>query len=94
LALARGKLSITSNRFLAVHAAGLLDFVVAIGAGIIACNQIPDLVEGVTSSAMGDLPLDLVPAFAVPGFIILHLIVLVQVWEQSRVRAATVTAAA
>lgn len=81
LALARGHLSITSNRFLAVHAAGLLDFIVAIGTGIAARNQIPGLVEGVTSSAMGEVPLVLVPAIGVPTFIILHLIVLVQVWQ-------------
>lgn len=88
LALARGKLSITSNRFLVTHFTGLLDFVIAIGTGIIARNQIPGFVEGVTSSAMGELPLVLIPAFAVPVFIILHLIVLMQVWEQMRVRTA------
>ncbi len=81
LALARGRLAITSGRFLAVHAAGLLDFVVAVGAGIATRGQVPGLVEGVTSSAMGELPLVLVPALAVPAFIILHMIVLVQVWQ-------------
>ena len=94
IALARGHLSITSNRFLAVHASGLLDFVVAIGTGIAARNQIPGLVEGVTSSAMGDLPLVLIPAFAVPAFIILHLIVLAQVWERRRAGAAAIAALA
>ncbi len=94
IALARGKLLITSNRFLAVHAAGLLDFVVAVGTGFVARNQIPGLVEGVTSSALGELPLVLVPTFAVPIFIILHLIVLMQVWEQKRVRMASVAATA
>lgn len=94
IALARGHLSITSNRFLAVHASGLLDFVIAIGTGIAARNQIPGLVEGVTSSAMGDLPLVLIPAFAVPVFIVLHLIVLLQVWEQRRVRTASAVAVA
>ena len=94
LALARGKLRITSNRFLTVHAAGLLDFIVAVGSGIIARNQIPGLVEGVTSSAMGELPLVLVPAFAVPVFVILHLIVLVQVWEKRRVRTPSAAAVA
>jgi len=94
IALARGHLSITSPRLLAVHGAGLLDFVVAAGTGIAARNQIPGLVESVTSSAMGDLPLVLVPAFAVPVFIILHLIVLVQIWEHRRVRNTTLAAAA
>jgi len=90
IALARGHLPLISNRFVAVHAAGLLDFVVAAGTGIAARNQIPGLVEGVTSSAMGDLPLVLIPAFAVPVFIILHLIVLLQVWQA---RSAGVTLA-
>jgi len=94
IALARGKLSITSNRFLAVHITGLLDFVVAVGTGIFARNQIPGLVEGVTSSAMGELPLVLIPAFGVPVFIILHLIVLVQVWERRRVSSASLAAVA
>jgi len=94
IALARGHLPIASSRFLAVHAAGLLDFAIAAGTGIAARNQIPGLVEGVTSSAMGDLPLALVPAFAVPVFMILHLIVLLQVWERRRVRTATLAAAA
>jgi len=94
IALARGKLSISSNRFLTVHITGLLDFVVAVGTGIFARNQIPGLVEGVTSSAMGELPLVLVPAFGVPVFIILHLIVLVQVWERRRVSSASLAAVA
>lgn len=94
LALARGRLSITSNKFLAVHAAGLLDFAIALGSGIVARNQIPGLVEGITSSAMGELPLVLVPAFGVPVFIILHLIVLLQVWESRRAGAAAIAAAA
>jgi len=94
IALARGHLSITSSRFLAMHASGLLDFVVAVGTGIAARNQIPGLVEGITSSAMGDLPLVLVPAFAVPVFIVLHLIVLLQVWEARSAGVRLVGAAA
>ena len=57
-------------------------------------NNIPGLVEGVTSSAMGELPLVLVPAFGVPIFIILHMIVLAQIWEQRRVRTLSVAATA
>lgn len=93
IALARGHLSIASNRLLAVHAAGLIDFVIAVGTGIAARNSIPGLVEGVTSAPMGELPLVLVPAIGVPTFIILHLIVLVQVW-QARGAPRTLAAAA
>lgn len=81
LALARGSLSITSGRFLAVHAAGLLDFAIAVGTGLAARANIPGLVEGVTSAPVGELPLVLVPTLGVPAFIIFHLIVLVQVWQ-------------
>lgn len=94
IALARGNLRLDSRRLLSVHLSGLLDFVVAIGTGIIARQHIPGLVEGVTSSAMGELPLVLIPAFAVPIFIILHLIVLVQIWEARQVRTLSVAATA
>jgi hypothetical protein len=94
IALARGSMSLDSRRLLSVHLSGLLDFVVAIGTGIIARQHIPGLVEGVTSSAMGELPLVLIPAFAVPIFIILHLIVLVQIREAGRVRTLSVAATA
>jgi hypothetical protein len=43
---------------------------------------------------MGELPLVLIPAFAVPVFIILHLIVLVQIWERRRVSSASLAAVA
>ena len=68
-----------SARFRLFHYAGLFDFAVAVVTGIASRNQIPGLVEGVTSSAMGQAPLVLIPALAVPAFIILHLIVLMQV---------------
>lgn len=94
IALARGHLSLASRGFVAVHGAGLLDFAVAAGTGIAARNQIPGLVEGVTSSAMGELPLVMIPAFAVPVFIILHLIVLLQVRQARRAGVALADAAA
>ena len=94
IALARGNLRLDSRKMLSVHISGLLDFAVAVSLGIMARNYIPGLVEGVTSSAMGELPLVLIPAFGVPSFIILHLIVLVQIWEQRRVRTVSVAAVA
>lgn len=94
VALASGKLRLDSRKMLSVHITGMLDFVVAISTGIIARNQIPGLVEGVTSSAMGELPMVLIPAFAVPTFIILHMIVLVQIWEVRWVRTGALVEAA
>jgi len=85
IALARGRISIMRFGFLSVHFAGLLDFVVAVGSGILTRGTGSGLGEGVTSAAMGQLPLVLIPTFVVPVFIILHLIVLAQVWQQRRV---------
>ncbi len=94
IALARGNLRLDSRKMLSVHISGLLDFAVAILIGITARNPIPGLVDSVTTSPMGDLPLVLIPAFGVPSFIILHLIVLVQIWERNRVRTSLVAATA
>ena len=94
IALARGTVRLDSRKLLSVHISGLLDFVVAISLGIMARDNIPGLVDGVTSSAMGELPLVLIPAFGVPIFIILHLIVLVQIWERGRVHTSTIAAIA
>lgn len=66
-------------RFRLFHYAGLLDFVVAVGTGIAARNQIAGLVGDVTTAPMGQIPLVLIPVIAVPAFIILHIIVLMQV---------------
>ena len=69
---------LTSRRFRLFNYFGLADFVIAVGTGIAARNQIPGLVDDVTTSAMGQLPLVLIPTLIVPAFIILHLIVLMQ----------------
>jgi len=70
---------LTSGRFRMFTYFGLADFAVAVGTGLAARNQIPGLVDGVTNSAMGQTPLVLIPTVAVPIFIILHLIMLMQV---------------
>ena len=67
-----------ASGFRRFHYLGLLDFVVAVAMGIASRNTIPGLVDGVTSSAMGQIPLVLIPTFVVPSFIILHLIALSQ----------------
>ncbi len=66
-------------RYRMFHYFGLADFVVAVTTGIMARNSMPGLVDEVTTSAMGQLPLVLIPTIAVPSFIILHLIVLMQI---------------
>jgi hypothetical protein len=68
-----------SRAFVTFHLLGMLDFVVAVGAGTLASGIIPALVGGgVTSAPMGVLPLSLIPGFLVPLFTILHLTALFQ----------------
>lgn len=63
-----------SRWFLGFQLLGLLDFVGALGSGLIARGTIPlrETVESTT--ALGQLPLLLIPCFAVPLWIILHII--------------------
>ena len=69
-----------SNRFLWWNWLGILDFAIAIFAGVLASGIIPNLVaNGVTSGAVSTMPLALIPGFFVPIFIILHITVLLQV---------------
>lgn len=77
--LRRNPAFLTSSRYRLFHYLGLLDFIVAVSAGIAARAQIPGLVDEVTTAAMGQLPLVLIPTLVVPAFIILHLIVLMQI---------------
>ncbi len=71
------KLATPSRRqgFVAWHVLGILDLVVAVSTGVIAglLHASP-----IGTSVMTVLPLSLVPAFAVPLFVILHIISLAQ----------------
>ncbi len=73
---------ITSRRFRIFNYLGIADFVIAVTTGVAAREQIPGLVDQVTTGPMGQLPLVLIPTVAVPMFFILHLIVLMQIREQ------------
>lgn len=75
---------ITSSRFRMFHYMGLADFVVAVATGIAARGPIDGFVDQITTAPMGQLPLVLIPVIAVPAFIILHLIVLLQIRASSR----------
>jgi hypothetical protein len=77
--LANSRNVLTSRRFALFHYAGLADFAIAVTTGVLSRNAIPGLVGEVTSGAMGQFPLALIPTLAVPAFTILHLIVLMQV---------------
>lgn len=58
---------------------GLLDFVVAVSAGIALRSGYP---AGTSTDAMATLPLSLIPTCIVPGYLIMHLMIYLQSREQ------------
>ncbi len=62
-----------------LNVAGLVDFLGAIGTGVLTSNSsVGFFASDAPRASMGLLPLSLVPTFAVPLWIILHVISLVQ----------------
>jgi hypothetical protein len=61
-----------SRRYTVWNILGITDLVVAVSMGTISSGFIPRLTGNVTTSAMAQLPLVLVPAYMVPFFIMLH----------------------
>lgn len=76
LAMDRGFLG--SRRFFLFHAIGLLDFVGAVLSGLIVRGTIPLVVNPESTEALGSFPLLLIPCFAVPLWICLHIAALAQ----------------
>ena len=71
---------------------GLLDFVGAIGGGVLSGSSPIGILRGeVTTDIMQQLPLSMIPTFAVPFWIVLHMISLVKLRNQ---QAATEESAA
>jgi hypothetical protein len=59
---------------------GLLDFVGAIGGGVLGGNSPIGLLRGdVSTDIMEELPLSLIPTFFVPFWIVLHTISLIKI---------------
>lgn len=59
---------------------GLLDFVGAIGSGVLSGRSPLGLLHGdVTTDIMQELPLSMIPTFAVPFWIVLHILSLIKV---------------
>lgn len=71
--LARKPSFLVSPWYWRYHALGMLDFAGAIGSALLARGAVP------TATILGDLPLVLIPAFAVPLFICLHLAAFTQI---------------
>jgi hypothetical protein len=62
-----------------LNIAGLVDFVGAVGTGVLTSNTPLGLIaHEATRASMGALPLSIVPTFAVPLWTILHVISLLQ----------------
>lgn len=74
--LARTPEFLRSNWLRGFHVLGLLDFVGAVGAGLVARQAVE--AGAVGTAALGELPLVLIPGFAVPLWICLHIAALIQ----------------
>lgn len=73
VALSRKRLS--SGAFVLWQAAGIADLVIAVGTGVLSSpTRLGILAHGTTIRIMGLLPMSLIPTFAVPLLIILHII--------------------
>lgn len=67
------------NQVVLLNVLGLLDFVGAIGGGVLSGSSPMGILRGdVTSDIMLDLPLSMIPTFAVPFWIVLHIISLIK----------------
>ena len=92
LALAR-RASGARTLAIAWNTVGILDLVVAVGmgTGVLAPYLAPDLGSRVpAAAAMGVFPLILVPTFAVPLSVILHVLALRRLWQERRAEARLV----
>jgi hypothetical protein len=82
---------VTSWRYVIWNLLGILDLVVAVSMGVICSGFLRGLALNVTTSAMGQLPLVLIPAYLVPLFIMLHFTALSQ--ARRAIRSANCTPA-
>jgi len=77
------------RQVLLLNVLGLLDFVGAIGSGVLSGNSPLGLLRGeVTTDVMQVLPLSLIPTFAVPFWIVIHIISLLQLRRAGAAAAA------
>jgi hypothetical protein len=76
--LAARRSFIMSKTYLGFHLLGLLDFVGALGSGLVARGTIPLRSTVESTAALGQFPLLLIPCFAVPMWICLHIIAIRQ----------------
>lgn len=84
LGLIRDSGFVTSRRFVVWNLLGIADLVVAVSMGTLCSGFIPGITGNVTTGAMAQLPLVLIPAYMVPLFIMMHFTALVQARRSAR----------
>ena len=84
LGLIRDPSFVTSRRFVTWNVLGIMDLVNAVSLATISSGFLPGITGNVTTSAMGQLPLVLIPAYLVPLFIMLHFTALAQARRLAR----------
>jgi hypothetical protein len=78
LGLVRDPSFVASRRYAIWNIMGIVDLVVAVSMGTICSGFLPGITGSVTTSAMAQLPLVLIPAYMVPLFIMMHFTALSQ----------------
>ena len=89
LSLVRNPSFAASRRYVIWNMLGLVDFVVALSMGTLCSGAFPalnGLIGNITTSAMTQLPLVLIPAYMVPFFTMLHLTALFQARQLAQSR--------
>lgn len=76
--IASNRAFLASRRFLMFHLLGLLDFVGALVSGLISRGTIPLVDTPQSTEALASFPLLIIPCFAVPLWICLHIAALAQ----------------
>lgn len=74
----------TSRRYRVWNILGIVDLAIAVSMGTISSGFLQGLTGNVTTSAMAQLPLVLIPAYMVPLFIMLHVTALAQARQLAR----------
>lgn len=76
--IASNRAFLASRRFLMFHLLGLMDFVGAVVSGLISRGTIPLIDTPQSTEALASFPLLIIPCFAVPLWICLHIAALAQ----------------
>jgi hypothetical protein len=85
--------NMSARGFVRWQIAGILDLVVAVTLGVLSSpSRLGILAHGATTRVIGQLPMPLIPAFAVPLLVILHIICLAQVRQATQGNPALLTA--